>query len=312
VLSLPRRQDDPVDGQRLAPASVAVTVVLWAVAFPAIRVALESFGPLELSFVRIAVAAAVLLAVAPFAGVRRPRRHDLVAIAWCAFAGMAAYQVLLNVGEQSVPAGTASLLIATAPIYSVVISSRVLGEVIPRVRWLGLVVALLGTVAVAFSTGDGISVSGGALLIVAAAVAQGVYHVAQRPLLQSYSAVEVATYGMVAGAVMLLPAAPLAVSDVTSASASSVSAVVLLGVGPSAIGFVAWAAAVARLHVSRPAIALYAVPPIAIVVAWAALGERPDALAVVGGVISLAGVAIGTLALRARTPRAAPCREAIA
>jgi drug/metabolite transporter (DMT)-like permease len=297
---------------RVAPALVAITVVLWAVAFPAIRVALESFGALGLSFLRIAVAAVVLLAIAPWSGVRVPRRGDLAAIALCAFAGMAAYQVLLNVGEQSVPAGTASLLISTAPVYSLLISSRVLGEVIPRTRWFGLGVALLGAGAVAFSTGEGVGLSAGAVFVVAAAVAQGVYHVAQRPLLQSYSAVEVATYAMVAGAVMLVPAAPLAFGDLRSATASSMSAVVLLGIGPSAIGFVAWAAAVARLHVSRPAVALYAVPPIAIVVAWGALGERPHALAVAGGVISLAGVAVGTITLRARTPRVVSCREAVA
>jgi drug/metabolite transporter (DMT)-like permease len=292
-----------------APLLVAVTVVLWAVAFPAIRVALESFGPVSLSFARIAVAAIVLLAVAPFAGVRLPQRRELWPILLCAATGMAAYQLLLNLGERSVPAGTASLLIASAPVYSLVISSRVLRESIPGRRWAGLAVALAGSVVVALAGGGAahrLSLSGGALVVIAAAVVQGVYHVAQRPLLRTHSPIEVATYGMVAGMAMLLPAAPLAARDVVGGSARSLLAVAFLGIGPSAIGFVTWAAAVGRLHVSRPALALYVVPVVAIAVAYVWLGEVPSTVALVGGAISLCGVALGTITRRTARPGRPP------
>jgi len=272
---------------------VGVTVVLWASAFPAIRVALESFGPAALSFLRAAVAAIALLVGARLVGVRRPARADLRQIALCGAAGIAAYQLLLNWGERTVTAGTASLLIATAPIYSLLIAGRLLGEPLPRRRWVGLGVALTGSAVVALSSDDGIALSVGALIVLAAAVVQGVYHVAQRPLLRTRTAYEVATYSMVAGALMLLPAAPSAASQLGGASAASILAVVFLGVGPSAIGFVAWAAAVGRLEVSRPALALYTVPAIAIFVAWWWLVELPTVLAVAGGAISIAGVAFG-------------------
>ena len=273
---------------------VGVTVVLWATAFPAIRVALESFEVPALSLLRAGVAAIALLIGARFAGVRKPRRADLTQIALCGAAGIAAYQLLLNWGEQTVTAGTASLLIATAPIYSLWIAGTLLGERMPRRRWVGLGIALFGSAVVALSSDDGIALSVGALIVLAAAVVQGVYHVAQRPLLRSRTAYEVATYAMVAGTMMLLPAAPSAVSQFGRASTASIVAVLFLGLGPSAIGFVAWAAAVGRLEVSRPALALYTVPAIAILVAWWWLDELPTALAVVGGLISIVGVAFGT------------------
>lgn len=93
----------------------ALVVVLWASAFPAIRVAAPAFGPFSLALVRTAIACLALLAVAPFAGVRAPRRRDLPLIAACGVIGMAAYQVLLTAGELTVPAGTASLIVAAAP-----------------------------------------------------------------------------------------------------------------------------------------------------------------------------------------------------
>src|SRR5580700_1536022 len=89
-----------------ARLAAAGTVLLWASAFPAIAVAVRG------------LASAALAAVAPWLGVRRPRTRDLPLIALCGLAGMTGYQLLLNAGERVVPAGTASLLVATAPVYA--------------------------------------------------------------------------------------------------------------------------------------------------------------------------------------------------
>ena len=286
--------DDRVNRATAGWLFVGITAVLWASAFPAIRVGLESFGPGALSFLRAGVASVALLIGARFVGAHPPVRSDLRQIVLCGAAGIAAYQLLLNWGEQTVTAGTASLLIATAPIYSLLIAGRMLGERMPTRRWIGLGIALTGSSLVALSSDDGIALSTGALIVLAAAVVQGIYHVAQRPLLRTHSAYEVATYSMVAGTLMLLPAAPSAAAQLGDASTSSIVAVLFLGLGPSAIGFVAWAAAIGRLEVSRPALALYTVPAIAILVAWWWLGELPTVLAVAGGVVSIVGVAFGT------------------
>jgi drug/metabolite transporter (DMT)-like permease len=101
---------------RRAATGLAVTVVTWASAFPAIRVAVEDLGAAGLSVARLVVATVALLAVAPRIGVRKPAVRDLPLITLCGATGMTAYQLLLNAGEEVVPAGTASLLIATAPI----------------------------------------------------------------------------------------------------------------------------------------------------------------------------------------------------
>jgi len=280
-------------------ALVWATVVLWATAFPAIRVALESFDAASLGFLRTATAAVALLAgarVGRGAGIRcrAPGREHLGLAVLCAASGAAAYQYLLNEGERTVTAGTASLIVATAPVYSMLIAARVLGEHMTSRRWVGLGVAFVGAAVVAVSGPGGVALQTGALVVLVAAVVQGVYHVAQRPLLRTRSAYEVATYTMVGGALMLAPAAPGAIEQLGRASASAIVAFVFLGLGPSAIGFVTWAAAVQRLEVGRPALALYAVPVVAIAVAWLWLGERPTVVAVLGGLVALAGVALGS------------------
>jgi drug/metabolite transporter (DMT)-like permease len=60
--------------------------------------------------------------------VRRPLARDLPLIALCGLAGMTGYQLLLNAGERVVPAGTASLLVATAPVYASLLAMAFLGE----------------------------------------------------------------------------------------------------------------------------------------------------------------------------------------
>jgi drug/metabolite transporter (DMT)-like permease len=61
-----------------------------------------------------------------------------------------------------------------------------------------------------------------------------------------------------------------------------------------------WSVALARASIARTTAALYLVPVVALLLAWAWLGERPAPIAVLGGVLAIAGV----VAVR-RAPRAA-------
>jgi drug/metabolite transporter (DMT)-like permease len=101
-------------------AAVAVTVVTWASAFPAIRVGLEGFGPASLGFGRLVVAAAALGAAAVVIRPEVPPRRLWGRVLLSGLLGQTLYQLLLMVGERRVPAGTASILIAMAPLFSVV------------------------------------------------------------------------------------------------------------------------------------------------------------------------------------------------
>ena len=115
--------------QRMAaPVALATTVVLWASAFAAIREAVRALGWAHLSVLRLAVAALALGALAAVRRVGWPARCDLPLLALCALSGMTAYQVLLNAGEVSVPAATASLLVNVAPIFTALLAASLLGE----------------------------------------------------------------------------------------------------------------------------------------------------------------------------------------
>jgi drug/metabolite transporter (DMT)-like permease len=284
------------------------TVVLWASAFPAIRVGIDGLGVAALSFLRLLIAAVALLAVAPFAKVRLPRRGDLPLITLCGATGMTAYQVLLNWGEVHVEAGTASLLIAIAPVFSVLLGSLFLGERLTHNVVVGSVVALAGAAVVSLAEGtSGFSVS--ALVILAAAVVQGIYHFASKPLLRHYTGLEVATYAMVAGTVFALPLIPATWHATLHAPAAALACAAYLGLLPSALGFVIWAYAVARLPLAVSTGALYLVPPVALIVSFVWLGEVPRPIALAGGAIGVAGVILISRHKQNHNPANAPAMD---
>lgn len=280
------------------PATLAAagTVLLWASAFPAITVAVRGLGPAGLAVARLAVASAALAVVAPVLGVRRPKPRDLPLIALCGLAGMTGYQLLLNAGERVVPAGTASLLVATAPVYASLLAVAFLGEHATRRRWAGSAVALAGTALIAASHGLGFGTS--ALIVLAAAVLQAIFHTAQKPLLARYTGFEVTAYAMWAGTVFILPWTGSLLRALwgpgAHAGGAAIGSAVFLGLAPSAAGFVLWAYAMARTDVGRVTISLYLVPAAAIGISLVWLGEIPGPAELIGGAIALAGVVLAS------------------
>ncbi|MFD9003278.1 DMT family transporter [Streptomyces sp. NPDC059582] len=271
--------------------ALSAVVVLWASAFPAIRVGVDGLGVAALSLMRLSVAAAALLVIAPFLGVRRPRPRDLPLIALAGATGMTAYQVLLNWGEVHVPAGTASMLIAIAPVCSILLGRAFLSEPVTGRVVAGSGVAIGGCVLVALGGGS-TGFSTGALVVLAAAVVQGVYHCVSKPLLRRYSGLEVATYAMAAGTALALPLLPATLHALAAAPSGALASAAYLGLLPSAVGFVLWGYAVARLPLTVSTAALYLVPPVAIVVSFVWLSEIPRLLEVVGGFVIISGVVL--------------------
>jgi drug/metabolite transporter (DMT)-like permease len=278
---------------KLANLAAAGTVVLWASAFPAITVGVAGLGPAGLAVARLVVASAALALAAPFIRVRKPALRDLPLIAVCGVAGMTGYQLLLNAGERVVPAGTASLLVATAPVYASLLAAAFLGERAGRRRWAGSAIALAGTALIAASHGLGFGVS--ALVVLAAAALQAIFHAAQKPLLARYTSFEVTAYAMWAGTVFILPWTGSLVRALfpgtgPGAGGAAIGSAVFLGLAPSAAGFVLWAYAMARMDVGRVTLSLYLVPAVAIVISLAWLGQVPSPVELAGGAIALAGV----------------------
>jgi drug/metabolite transporter (DMT)-like permease len=172
-----------------------------------------------------------------------------------------------------------------------------LGERLTWAAALGSVVALGGVTVVSLAR-SGISVAGGIALVVAATLAQGIYHPLIKPLVARYSSIEVATYTMIAGTVMSLPLLPWGWASLVTAGTGAWLSAIYLGLLPSALGFVLWGVAVRALPVAASTSLLYLVPGVAVLIAFLWLGELPTRGEAIGGLVILAGVALLTNADR--------------
>jgi drug/metabolite transporter (DMT)-like permease len=290
-------------------AAIGVTVVLWASAFVAIRhvIAQVSAGPMALGRLLVGAVALGLIVLL------RPRRRQTAptpaaptpgapALGWptrqawprllvVGIVWFGIYNVALNAAERRVDAGTAAMLVNVGPILIAVLAGLFLGEGFPRRLIAGLVVAFAGAVliGIATSTGGGADLWGVVLCLVAA-VAYAVGVVTQKPLLATASGLHVTLVVTVIGAVACLPFAPALVDEIRAAEPSTMAWLVYLGVGPTALGFLTWAYALARSSAGRLGAATYLVPPVVVGLAWLLLDERPATLALVGGLVCLAGV----------------------
>ncbi len=286
-----------------AVAAASATVVLWASAFVGIRAAAPYFSPGSLALGRLLSGSVVLLL---FLALRRsglPPRAAWPGIAVSGVLWFGLYMVALNWGEELVDAGTAAMVVNVGPALIALLGGWLLREGFPPRLLAGIAVSFAGTVVVGLSmSGSGRSSVLGVLLCLVAAITYASGVVAQKPALRHASALQATTFGCLIGAVACLPFAGRLVDDLADAPVKAILYVVYLGVFPTAVAFTTWAYALARSTAGRMGSTTYTVPVVVILLSWLLLDEVPSGLALAGGALCLAGVAVS----RSRPARPAP------
>lgn len=279
-----------------------VTLLLWASAFVGIRYAIRDYPPGALALARFTIATVLLvsyfLATGGARSFKRLTRIDLAYVVALGFTGIFVYHLALNAGERTVSAGTASLLINTTPIFTVLMAAGFLGDRLGRWGVAGIVTAFAGALLVSMgASGTGASfdvtaLEGGALLVLVAAMSQAVYFIVQKHMLSRYGAVALTTMSSTVGCLLLSMFSGELWQTLQTAPLQATLVTVYLGVGPSAIAYLAWATIVTQIPVSKAVSFLYLVPPVAVGIAWLFLGEQPTMLTVTGGAVTIGGVAL--------------------
>jgi drug/metabolite transporter (DMT)-like permease len=277
--------------QSLVVGAVLLTLVLWASAFVAIRFAGHQISPGPLALGRLVVGSLALGAVMLARSEPLPPRSTWVRAAVCGVLWFGVYNVALNAAEHRIDAGTAALLVNTAPIFLALLAGAILHEGFPRALLVGCLVSFAGVAVIAGAVSrHGLQATWGAALCVIAALAYAAAIVAEKPALERGSALGVTWFACVVGTIACLPYAPELVHDLSRARASGIAWTVYLGLGPTAIGFGCWAYALARTEAGRLGVTTYLVPPLTVLIGWIALSETPPLLAIPGGILCLAGV----------------------
>lgn len=274
-------------------AAAGVAVVVWSSAFIAIRYAGRHFGPGELAFGRLLVGSVALGVTVLARREPMPPRRTLPLTIVCGVLWFGVYNVALNAAERHIDAGIAALLVNVGPIFIAILAGLALREGFPRLLLVGCAVSFAGAAVIGLASAKhhNDAAWGAALCIIAAAAyAAGV--VSEKPVLKVGSPLAVTWLACTIGTISCIPYAPSLVHQLGDASFSQAIWIVYLGIVPTAIGFLAWGYALSHTSAGRMGSVTYLVPPMALLLGWPILGEVPPLLAIPGGILCLAGVAL--------------------
>jgi drug/metabolite transporter (DMT)-like permease len=242
---------------------------------------------------RFLVASLTLAIVAAIKKVRLPEKKDIPLFALGGFLGIFLYMWLFNAGTGMVPSGVSSFLIASAPVYTTVLSVYILKEKVKLLCWVGIFVSLCGLVLIAVSQMSGFVMNIGVVLLAGASIATSVYIIIQRQLMKKYTPLEATAYPIFFGTLFMLIFLPGLLRDIPNAPFIVTLIPVYLGVFPAAIAYLSWGYALSKAKSTANAtMFLYLVPFVATLLAFLWLRETVSPFAFLGGIVIVLGMLI--------------------
>jgi drug/metabolite transporter (DMT)-like permease len=272
---------------------------IWGSSFLFIKLGVDELEPSVVAFGRLFVGALLLLALLPGRGGLSPLRGHLVPIVVLGALNNAVPFWLLGFAETRLDSGLTAVIQAAAPIFTVILASRI--DATQRATGPRLAGVAIGFVGVALLVGvqtGGELVAALAVLGVALCYASSVLYagvtVKGIPPLQ-------VSIGQLGCASLML--APIALTQLPSSPppAQTWLAVLALGVLGSGIAYLLYFAIIASAGASRAILVTYLVPAFALVYGAVFLDEAVTAVAIAGLALVLTGTALATGLARART-----------
>jgi drug/metabolite transporter (DMT)-like permease len=282
----------------------AAVSLLWGVPYLFIKVAVEEVAPVTVVFVRVALAASLLLPLAARRGALHGLASRLPALVVLSLLEITVPFVLISMGEQRISSSLTGLLIAALPLFVALLALRFdRAERVGGLRLLGL---LLGIGGVALLLGLDVGGDAGQLLgAVLVLLATLCYAASTLVVKRAFS--EVPTLGVVAVATavatVLLAAPAVVLTPARLPGVHVVLALFALGVLCTAAALVLYFALIVEAGPGRAAVITYLNPAVAVTLGFAVLGEPLTPAMVLGFLLIIAG---SLLATRPSLPREAP------
>ncbi|MBY0338724.1 MAG: EamA family transporter [Acetobacteraceae bacterium] len=282
----------------------AAFVFIWGSAFNAARVVAVEWPPLWGIAIRFAVVAVLLGAIWAWRRAPLPAAGDRGRLALLGVFGTGGYLGCAWVASAHVPSGLVALLSATAPLF-VALGQRLQGEAVSPRAWAGLTLGWTGVALLGLSRSlDGLERAEawglGVALLGALSHAAGL--LAYAPARERVDAWTANAGQTVVAAVTLLLVAGLLSGDPPPASASPALLLAMLWscLVVGLLGYALFFVVMRRFPPATAASLQLLAPPVAAVIGWALMGERLGWGDLLGGAITLAGLAL--LFRRERAP----------
>ena len=287
------------------PRNLSMTmtaVVIWALAFPLIKVALEEVPPITMAFARFAIASAFFLALQFTIGggmpaIRAMDRRTWVLVIAFGVIQSAVTNIAQNIGMQWTSAGVASIIQSVGPVFAVFFAIGFLGERYTHLKMVGGALAIIGTVGLVIGGGEGLNDATllGNFLMVVTAAAYAVGGTIAKYVLKD---VDPTTMMAVGTPFALIPLAIGAsfeetpIKQLANASWEVWASILFLALLATGVTMILWYRVLARVELSHLAYFVYLIPVFSVALSWVILGETIALAQVLFAGLIIAGVAV--------------------
>jgi drug/metabolite transporter (DMT)-like permease len=290
-------------GAALAEVSLLLAVFFVGMDVVSVKYALEGLPPLVFMPFRYVLAGLLLLTFLRLLGWNAGGglgRGDLLALAGLGVVGIAINYIGYTVGLSLTSGSNAALIIATAPVWGLVLGI-VLG--LERGSWMGALGLGLAIAGVALVVGGGLESEeasvGGDLLVCVSALSWGAYTVLSMPVLRRIDPLVLGAWTMLLGGLAALPLAftgfpglsePISSVGWGSVGVAAWTAAAYSTVLCSSFAIAAYQANVARRGANKVLVYLYLQTLVGLLASVVLLGEGLGAAKVAGAAVILLGV----------------------
>jgi drug/metabolite transporter (DMT)-like permease len=279
--------------------ALAVLIFIWAANFSVVKYALRDMSPLAFNGLRFALASILLWMIVKARGrsMAMDRRY-WPALIGLGLLGNTVFQLLFIYGINWTLAGNASLMLATTPIFTTLLSIAFQQERVGSMAWAGVVISVVGIGLVAWGGAQAVSFGAGTvrgdLTVLAAAAAWSAYTVGSSPLVRRYGAMPVTAVTMWIGALALLIVSvpSLLAQDWTAVRPISWLALSYSGAFAIALAYFIWYYSIRQIGNTRTAVYSNFTPVVALVIAWLMLAEAPTWLQLLGAAAIVGGATL--------------------
>jgi drug/metabolite transporter (DMT)-like permease len=300
--------------------AIGAAVVLFGNTFPAAKVCVAALGgagvphpPLAFVPMRFAPAALVFLALSLTVFRREVAavfRESGLRVALAGLFVVPGYNILFNSGLEEINPGVSSLIIATAPIQTLLLSIPLLGERIRGAQLGGIVVAFAG-IFIVVRLGQGQEISGtltpdlirGSLITLFAPTMWAMYTILLKPVLTRHPPLPVTAAAVMCGVLPMLPFVHVLSVQTLLAEPRTWGAWAFLSFGASVLAFWLWNVPLQTLSPTALALFVHFIPLVAItasILFWRT--ETFNMWLLIGGAVVILGVALANGELLRRRP----------
>lgn len=273
--------------------SVLGALIIWSSSFVAIKIAYETYPPITLGATRFIAATLILgvLALLPKNRVRLDKK-DILPVAVSGLMGITLYAVLQNIAMQWTSASSATLIIASYPIITLLLEALIYKTKLSAVKVVGILIAIGGVVILSYVKAEARQQNEllGIVLLIVAGVAWAFYNFLTKKVVNRYPSISLLFYQTLFGTLFMLPLSLFERAQWQAPTLTTFSMMLFLGVFCSVIAFLLYNLGLKKLSPSSVTSMLNLVPIFGVFFSWLLLDERVTLQKVIGGAIVILGV----------------------